>query len=397
MSSTIRRRLIVPAGTWIALLAVLLALAPQPVRAADIRGGESTVIPAGTVVNDDLYVFGSNVDIQGTVNGDVISAASSVTVSGTVTGDVAAAAGTISVPGQVQGSVRATGGNLSIAGTVRDDVLVGGGTLEIGPNARLGRDLLYGGGTLALNGQVARDVRVGAGTLTVDGSVGGSLRADIEQLTVADGATIAGDLTYSAAQSASIAPGATVSGQTERLATPGPAQPTMTDRVIDVVVNWLRMLVAMLLVGAVFVLLFPDVSQRASHSLSSAPWPSVGIGLALLIGVPVLAVAVLIAGILIGGWWLAPILLGVYAAALVLGYAVSGLFVGRAVTGRFGRDRLHTATYLVIGVALLLLVGLIPILGWVVGIVAAVAGLGALTRALWTAQHQEVTAASASA
>ena len=76
---------------------------------------------------------------------------------------------------------------------------------------------------------------------------------------------------------------------------------------------------------------------------------------------------------------------------------MSGLFVGRTVTGRLGRDRLHNATYLSIGLALLLLVGLIPILGWVVGIVAAVAGLGALPRALWTSQHREVTAASASA
>jgi len=390
-------RFLSPTGTVIALVAVLLALAPQPVRAADVRGGESTVIDAGTVVNDDLYVFGATVDIQGTVNGDVISSGSAVTISGTVNGDLAAAAGTIDIPGQVHGSVRATGGNLSITGTVRDDVLVGGGTLEIGPNGSIGRDLLFGGGTLALNGQSGRDVRVGAGDMSLGGRVDGNVRADVGQLTVADGATIGGDLIYSSEQSPTIASGAAISGQTQRLATPDPAQPTTTDRVIGGVVGWLRMFVAMLLVGLPLVLLFPAFSQRASRSLNRAPWPSVGIGVGLLIGVPMLAVVVLIAGIFAGGWWLAPILLGVYAAALVLGYAVAGLFVGRTIGERFGYRGLHPVAYLVMGLVPLLLVGLVPILGWVIGIVAAVAGVGAFSLALWTANHQEAPTASASA
>ena len=54
----------------------------------------------------DLYVFGNNLVIQGTVRGDVIAAGSSVTITGHVTGSVMAAGSTLVVSGPVDGSVR---------------------------------------------------------------------------------------------------------------------------------------------------------------------------------------------------------------------------------------------------------------------------------------------------
>ncbi|MGE3268182.1 MAG: hypothetical protein AB7P40_05505 [Chloroflexota bacterium] len=380
---------------WFVLLALLLALVPKPALAADIRGGETAIVEAGDTLNDDLYAFGNTVDVQGTVNGDVIAGSSTVTISGTVNGDVIAAAGTVLVPGQVNGSIRATGGNLSITGAVRDDVLVGGGRLELGPEASVGRDLLFGGGTLDLSGQVGRNVRLGGGDMTVAGQVGGDVRADAGSLTVADGAVIRGDLTYSSEQSATIAPGATIAGQTQRLATPEPAQPTIGDQILGVVTGWLRMLIAMLAVGLTLLLLFPSFSRRAADSLHVAPWPSIGIGVGLLIGVPLLAVAVLVVGIFAGGWWLAPIILGLYAAALVLGLVVASAFVGQTILDQAGRRHPHQALGLLTGLVIVLALSMVPLFGWVIGLVAAIAGLGAFARTLWYARRPEPVVARA--
>ena len=240
--------------------------------------------------------------------------------------------------------------------------------------------------------------RVGAGTVTVDGSVDGNVRIDVEQLTVADGATIGGDLTYSAAQSAAIAPGATICGQTERLAIARP-RPTDDDRPGRRCHHRLAtgMLVAMLLVGAVLILLFPGFSQRASQSLSKAPLAERGHRAGAAGRRPGTCGGGPVIGIFIGGWWLSPLLLGVSTRRRsswgTWSRACSS--VGQS-PGRLGQDRLHNGTYLAIGLALLLLVGLVPILGWVIGLAAAVAGVGALTRALWLARNQETTAATAS-
>ncbi len=57
------------AGRFITLLAAVLAVSflfITPVNAADIRNGERLTIPAGDVINDDLYLFGSNITIDGT-------------------------------------------------------------------------------------------------------------------------------------------------------------------------------------------------------------------------------------------------------------------------------------------------------------------------------------------
>jgi cytoskeletal protein CcmA (bactofilin family) len=382
-------------ATALGVLAMLLAVAPTPALAFDLRSGESTVVDEGTTVNDDLYAFGNAIDIRGTVNGDVISGGRSVTISGTVNGDVIAAGGRVAVPGQVRGSVRAAGGNLEITGAVGEDVLVGGGTLAIDPTARIGRDLLFGGGTLTLDGQVARGARIGAGNATIGGRIEGDVRADVSELTVADTAAIDGDLVYSADQSATIAQGATIGGRTQRLATPEPTAPGMTDRVISAVVGWLQALVAMLLVGLIFVLLFPTFGRRSANAIWTAPWPSVGIGVALVLGVPMLAVLVLVIGIFIGGWWLAPIILGVYAAALVLGYAVSALLVGQSLAVQVGQRGWHLAAHQAVGLIVLLLAGAAPFVGWIVSLAAAVVGLGALALTMWRARRGEPTLAPA--
>jgi hypothetical protein len=42
-----------------------------------------------------------------------------------------------------------------------------------------------------------------------------------------------------------------------------------------------------------------------------------------------------------------------------------------------------------------LLTGVVPVLGWIVGVVAAAAGLGAAASAVWGSRHRAVPAASA--
>ncbi|HEY5982729.1 MAG TPA: hypothetical protein VIU38_04590, partial [Anaerolineales bacterium] len=51
-------------------LAMLLGVA-TPAFAFDGRGGDRVSIPAGEVVNDDLYVGANDFVLNGTINGDL--------------------------------------------------------------------------------------------------------------------------------------------------------------------------------------------------------------------------------------------------------------------------------------------------------------------------------------
>src|SRR5438046_1366457 len=78
-----------------AIASVIALIVPATALAAEVRSGDTVTIGPNEVVTDDLYVFGNNLVIQGTVKGDVIAAGSSVTIAGHVTGSVMAAGSTL--------------------------------------------------------------------------------------------------------------------------------------------------------------------------------------------------------------------------------------------------------------------------------------------------------------
>jgi len=61
--------------------------------AADVRGDQQFTLKADETVQDDLYVFGQQIVIDGTVEGDLIAFGQQITVNGTVKG-------TLSSPGR---------------------------------------------------------------------------------------------------------------------------------------------------------------------------------------------------------------------------------------------------------------------------------------------------------
>jgi cytoskeletal protein CcmA (bactofilin family) len=110
------------------VLALTLVLAfglTTPAAAQSLIYGST--IPAGTTVDQDVFLVGQNVSIDGTVNGNVFILGNQVVVNGTV-----------------DGSLVLVGQNAAIGGTVSGEVYAAALTLDLGPNAALGRDLYAG-------------------------------------------------------------------------------------------------------------------------------------------------------------------------------------------------------------------------------------------------------------
>jgi len=109
----------IKAGRFITLLAAVLAVTiilTAPAAAADIRQGQMLIIPADEVVNDDLYLFGSGITIDGTVNGDVIAFGDRIAVNGPINGNFNGGANYITIKGKVQDSVRAAASAIDVNG-----------------------------------------------------------------------------------------------------------------------------------------------------------------------------------------------------------------------------------------------------------------------------------------
>jgi hypothetical protein len=127
------------------------------------------------------------------------------------------------------------------------------------------------------------------------------------------------------------------------------------------------------------VLLFAAFTRRTIATGTHAPWASLGLGSAIVIGVPMLTIVVLVLGIILGGWWLALLVLALYGFAAAVGYALAAVVVAQG-TLRLFRQPEHRYVWNVLeGVALLGVLTLLPLAGWLIGLIAVAFGLGAVS------------------
>ncbi len=353
------------------IIAAMFAWLPRPAAAADLRQGTDVTVARTETVNDDIYAGAGTISIEGTVNGNVVAGGGTVTVSGNVTRDVIVGGGTINVTGHVGGSIIAAGGTLTLNGPVAHDIVVTGGMIDIGSGATIGRDLVVAGGTATVSASIARRVQMSSGSLTLRNRVGGDVRGKVDHLKL-DGAQIGGNLDYTSDNPVELVNGARVAGTTTRH-TPLDSRGTGNG-----FLNWLRELIGIFALGLILIFLFPGIGTRAIDTLRAQPWLSLGIGAAILIIPPIVALIVFIIGLLIGGWWLGVLLIPIWILVLAIGYVVSGFLVGRLLFARLGWAGYHDALALLGGLVVLTLVGLLPVLGGFVGLAALVFGAGAL-------------------
>lgn len=349
---------------------------PATALAADNRQGQSVTVGPSEVINDDLYVAANTVDIQGTINGNLIAVGGTITVSGLVTRDVNASGANISIPGEIQGSARLASGQVTVGGKITGDLVVAASTLTLANEASVGRDVMAAAGTATFAGSIGRNVQVAGQDVVFSGPVSGNVTAWDTTLKLDSGAAIHGNLDYTSNQNASIASGAVVTGSTHH------SIPSNGPTIASYLIGWIQTLVGFFLLGVLVIFLLPRFNTRAVDAYRTAPWSRVGIGLAVLLLVPFVALMGFVLGLIIGGWWLALFLMVGYTLTLAIGFTLVGEMIGRFTLERLGQRNVHAVVALLAGLVILLVVTSIPWIGWVVGLVAMIYGAGVAVMAL---------------
>src|ERR1051326_3361814 len=365
--------------------AALLLSVAAPALAADVQQGDSVVIGPDQVINDDIYAFGSNVQVLGTVNGDLFAAGNTVTISGKVNGSVFAAGNTVSISSDVRHALHAAGNTLTVSGPIAEDATLASGNVNLAPGATVGRDILIAAGSAGLAAPIGRNVKAAVGDLTLAGAIGGDVNAQVTTLRLTDGAHVLGALTYTSESDAPIAPGATVGASIQHLQPAARSEPSSPVAAPAAgVIDWLRGLTALAVVGLLFIYLLPQFSAKTVETARTNFWQSLGAGFGIAVGLPIVAIFVLIVGFIVGGWPLGLALLALYAMAYAIGCVFAAMFTGRLLVQAFHQRAQHLAWNLVEGLAVFGLIGLIPVLGGVVLFVASVLGLGAFALSVVT-------------
>lgn len=341
-----------------------IAIAQQQALGGKFRTGREVVIPAGEQVTGDLYAYAGTVRVEGTVEGDLVAGGGEVTVSGEVGGDLVAGAGRVNITGNVGGDVRVGSGQVTVDGSIGEDLVVGSGQLTLTVSGSVGEDVVFGTGQTTLDGSVTGDVLGATGTYTRRGSIGGS--EDV-----------------------------TVGGKEEA------AAPTAGDRVLDAI----RRLISLLVVGALLLWLLPRSLERPAAAIRRRPWASLGLGLLGLVGIVVAFFAIVLALILLSIVFgllgltdlitlsvfsaVAAIVLLVFLTYVTLGFLaqlVVSVTIGRRIVSAEDGRRPWLAGAL--GVLIVVMLTSIPAVGGFLEFLILSFGFGAILLAVWGLRRQ---------
>ena len=289
--------------------------------------------------------------------------------------------GDVLVDGFVGRNLYAAGGDVRLEGQVDGDVRMAGGTLRVSPAARIGDDATLAGGSIVMDGSVAGDLRAYGERIVVNGSVDGDVEFSGDDLRLGPDARIGGRVVYRSRDEIVVDRGAEVAGSVSK------STGERTWRKVAQgasIVGGITVSLGMVLLGAVLVLGMPRFSREAGVAIRGKPWHVLGLGCAMLVGVPV-ALAVLLVTIV--GIPLAVLLAFAYAAILMLGFLIAAIFIGDFVLERIDASKLDSvwwrALFMLLAVVAIAIVRQVPVAGPLAWWGLFLAGIGAFTLRAW--------------
>lgn len=338
-------------------------------------------------MDEDVFAAGSDLLITGQAGGDLIAAGGNVDIAAGGALDIIAAAGQLFVEGPVGEDAILAGGSVTLSGAVAEDLIAAGGQVRVNRGARIGDDALIAGGTVRLDGDVGGNAVMAGGRLAVGGSIGGDLNAAGGNLEILSGARIAGSVSFRGAEPPVISPGATIGGDVDYIAESRFGGHADDHRGIGWGgVIWLAL--AMIVTGIVVILLLPGIATGSAERLRARPVASALIGLALLAGIPFLAMLLMATVI---GIPLGVIVMALYPVTLFVGFVVAAFAVSEWAIRRWvtaPRPLQRFGAFAVV-VAALFLAYAIPWIGGWLALITLLPGIGALGQTLFAARSSQ--------
>lgn len=250
------------------------------------------------------------------VSSNITQFGSSVTVpSGeTVEGNVTVFGANATVNGVVEGNAEVFGGNLTVNGRV------GGNTTNLGGTTRLGENAKIGGDVNNIGGRIERS------------------------------------------------PGAEIGGSQS-------TTPNIFNPFASLLASLLTLL-ASLVLAVIVVAVLPKQTAALADTVESKPLASAGVGILATILIPVVFLALVL--LIIVGWILIPFVALALPFVYFYGYVGVSRWLGRRIIEATHIVQESPIAQVIIGVLILGIIGFIPILGWLVVVIAYLVGAGAV-------------------
>ena len=360
----------------VSLLSVF-GLSLYPVQAAQFQAGQEYILDKNTTLDENLYIAGSNILINGNVNADVIAAGQTVNVYGRVSQDVNLAGANLNIIGDVAGDVRVFGGNITIGGNVAGDTIAFGGTIHIAPSSNLNKDAVMGGGSVIIDGNLNEKAKIRGGSIIINGKISKDTEIEATQeLVIGSSAVIDGKIVYKSSKQARVLSGAKINTEMvfNKL-----EKPEVPRRAFfgALTISWLIKFLAILLAALLAFYIFRKKSETLIKYNVSNFGKELLRGFILLILIPI---AVILCWITIIGMIPGFIGLFLYILLGIIAYVYTGILFGGILFKYLFKSRELEINWktIVTGIIVLQIILFIPVVGWLIGFIFFLSSFGGL-------------------
>ena len=316
-----------------------------------------SVIKLPTFMSGDVQLIDKAVD------GDLMIAGKEVKITSDINGDAYVGGGQVEIKGNINGNLIVAGGTVKISGKVLKNLIMAGGQVVVDDSAKIGGYVLAGGRKIDLLGNFSGPVKIGAESLVIGEKVviNGNLEANVSKSEVSSTAKITGEKNIKIYEVKKTETRKTQANQLKQFAYVGKT------------VSFLGELLILL----ILIKLFGQKIKKIN--LKDSLWSNIGLGLVVLIVVPILTLILMVTVVAIP---LSVIIFVTYLIVLYLSEMVVSILAGNFMAEK-GYLKINNY-YLRGGVGLLLLtlVGLIPFVGGLVKFIVLLLGVGVIFRSL---------------
>ena len=354
----------------LSILAILSLFVIAPVHAKDINHFYANA-------ND-------NISFKDKVIGDSAIAGNLVDIIGNIDGIGFIAGNTVNVNGNLEYGFIA-GNTININGTIEKNAYIAGNDITISKESKINRDLFMASNTITIEGTVNRNISLGASELIVKSTakIEGNLNIEADKITIEDGSTINGTLKHNENAKTNISNNANIKKiETYKEKEVNNDNSNYSEIFISII--------NMIVVFAVFATILPKTCDKTikMYEDQNKYIKNAGIGLLLLICIPVICLLLLISSVGIG---LGLVLLGLYIIGLYLSYIISGFILGDLIITKLLKQDINNYFIGIIGIILLKLLTLIPYSGGLISFIALILGLATIYNLIIVDEPKEKT------
>ncbi|MDB5195616.1 MAG: hypothetical protein JWO84_800 [Parcubacteria group bacterium] len=360
-------------------IASFLLLAPFLAHASTLETARTIVLSEASTTN--AYLAGTDITVVAPLGGDLLAAGGTVTAQAPIAGDAMLAGGTVDIEKAVAGDVRLIGAHVTVNAPVGGDLIIVGGTVVASTSAR---DTRIASPSIHLTGGSAGPVVLYGSDIYLEGDFKGDVTIEAsDRITIADGTHIHGALRYNAPQQIVVPATALVDGGTTYIGSSSflpTSQEAHTFAIAGATILFIVHLIAVLVLAGLLAGLFPLFTERVAERtlIDRSPGQFVLLallGFAMLVATPVLILILLFSFVGIG---VALVLIAAYALLVMLAYVYAGILAGAALSRGLLKRYVITWKEAVLGMFVLYVIGIIPVIGFLVKFVLMMAAGGAI-------------------